>query len=61
MKKPVLWCVLITSCLNLLWDLTILWDRSGSKYHKGKGLRIFADGIEIANSDRLTSLKCTRP
>jgi hypothetical protein len=43
------------------WDLTILWDRSGSKYNKGKGLRIFADGIEIANSDRLTSIKCTLP
>ncbi|GAI78698.1 unnamed protein product, partial [marine sediment metagenome] len=30
-------------------------------YLKGKGLRIFADGIEIANSDRLTSIKCTLP
>jgi len=43
------------------WDLTILWDRNGSKYHKGKGLRVFADGIEIANSDRLTSIECTHP
>jgi len=42
-------------------DLTILWDRNGSKYQKGKGLRIFAGGIEIANSDRLTSIKCTLP
>jgi len=42
-------------------DLTILWDRNGSKYKKGKGLRIFADGIEIANSDRLTSIKCMHP
>ncbi len=43
------------------WDLTILWDRNGSKYQKGKGLRIFADGIEIANSDRLTRIECTHP
>jgi len=43
------------------WDLTILWDRNGSKYQKGKGLRVFADGIEIANSDKLTSIKCTHP
>ena len=42
-------------------DLTILWDRNGTKYHKGKGLRIFADGIEIAKSDRLTSVVCTHP
>ena len=42
-------------------DLTILWDRNGSRYHKGKGLRIFVDGIEIANSDRLTSIKFTHP
>ncbi len=42
-------------------DLTILWDRNGNKYHKGKGLRIFADGIEIANSDRLTSVICAHP
>ncbi|MDB5250573.1 MAG: glycoside hydrolase [Segetibacter sp.] len=27
--------------------LTILWDKNGDKYGKGKGLRIFADGKEI--------------
>ncbi len=37
-------------------DLTILWDRTGGKYDKGKGLRVFADGIEIAASDSLTSV-----
>jgi hypothetical protein len=42
-------------------DLTILWDRNGSKYRKGKGLRVFADGIEIADSDRLTSIRCKLP
>jgi hypothetical protein len=34
--------------------ITILWDRSGEKYHKGNGLRVFADGAEIARSDELT-------
>lgn len=33
--------------------LTILWDRTGEKYHKGKGLRVFAGGVEIAKSDEL--------
>ena len=45
-------------CLdNVLYHgrtLTILWDRSGDKYGKGKGLRVFADGTEIASSDKLT-------
>ena len=34
--------------------LTILWDETGKKYGKGKGLRVFADGVEIANSPSLT-------
>jgi hypothetical protein len=33
--------------------LTILWDRDGSRYAQGAGLRIFADGIQIARSDKL--------
>ena len=34
--------------------LTILWDKSGTKYGRGRGLRVFADGAEIANSPTLT-------
>lgn len=30
--------------------LTILWDKTGTKYGKGKGLRIYADGKEIGRS-----------
>jgi hypothetical protein len=30
--------------------LTILWDKTGTKYGKGKGLRVFSDNREIANS-----------
>jgi len=33
--------------------LTILWDRSGDKYGKGKGLHVFADGMEITESNEL--------
>ena len=30
--------------------LTIIWDKTGDKYGKGKGLFVFADGKEIARS-----------
>jgi len=47
-------------CLdNVLYHgrtLTVLWDRTGEKYNKGKGLFIFADGTEIAKSDDLTDV-----
>lgn len=36
--------------------LTILWDKDGSKYGKGKGFRIFADGKEIAKSNKLKKI-----
>jgi hypothetical protein len=29
--------------------LTILWDRTGARFHKGQGLRVFAAGREIAH------------
>ena len=48
-------------CLdNVLYHgrkITILWDRSGEKYGRGKGLHVFADGTEIAGSDKLTRVK----
>lgn len=34
-------------------SLTILWDRSGERYRKGKGFHVFADGRKIAGSDEL--------
>ncbi len=44
-------------CLdNVLYHgriLTILWDKTGDKYGKGKGLRVLADGREIARSEAL--------
>jgi hypothetical protein len=37
--------------------LTILWDKNGTKYSKGSGLRVYADGREIAHRNSLGSLK----
>jgi hypothetical protein len=39
-------------CYHERW-LTILWDKTGTRYGKGKGLRVFADGKEIAAADSL--------
>ncbi|MCP5116847.1 MAG: glycoside hydrolase, partial [bacterium] len=33
--------------------LTILWDKSGEKYGRGAGLRVFADGVQVAHSPEL--------
>jgi hypothetical protein len=33
--------------------LTIVWDEAGTKFGKGKGLRVFADGKEIARAPQL--------
>jgi hypothetical protein len=52
-------------CLdNVLYhghSLTILWDGSGNRYGKGKGLHVFADGKEIAASDELVSIAGALP
>jgi len=36
--------------------LTILYDKTGNRYGKGKGLRVFVDGKEIAASEKLECL-----
>ncbi len=47
-------------CLdNVLYHghiITILWDCTGTKYGKGKGLHIFADGEEIVYSSALSKV-----
>jgi len=49
-------------CLdNVLYhgkNLTIIWDKDGSKYHLGKGFRIFVNGKEVAKSDSLKKIVC---
>jgi len=41
--------------------LTLLYDKTGERYHKGKGLRVFADGKEIAAAETLTRLVAPLP
>jgi hypothetical protein len=41
--------------------LTILWDRSGKRYGRGKGLHVFADGVEIAKSEELMAVQGELP
>ncbi|MBN2139256.1 MAG: hypothetical protein JW720_15750 [Sedimentisphaerales bacterium] len=52
-------------CLdNILYHgriLTILWDRTGEKYGRGKGLQLFADGEKIASADSLGRLAAKLP
>jgi len=36
--------------------LTILWDKYGRRYGRGKGLIVLADGEEIARADKLSKL-----
>lgn len=36
--------------------LTIFWDKDGTRYHRGKGLIVLADGNEIARADKLEKL-----
>lgn len=47
-------------CLdNVLYHgdiVTILWDKTGEKYNKGKGFKIFKNGKEIASSEKLEKL-----
>lgn len=37
-------------------NLTILWDEDGSRYNKGKGLRVLVDGNEVGHSDKLSHI-----
>jgi hypothetical protein len=36
--------------------VTVLWDRDGSRYHQGSGLRVYVDGRQSARTATLTSL-----
>jgi len=42
-------------------SITILYDEAGERYRKGAGLRVFADGKEIAMSDKLAKLTAPLP
>jgi hypothetical protein len=40
-------------------NLSIVWDKDGSRYNVGKGLRIFVDGKEVGHADTLSKVVCT--
>ncbi len=42
-------------------SLTILWDSTGKKYGRGKGLRILCDGEEIASAETLQRVEGRLP
>jgi hypothetical protein len=41
--------------------VSVFWDRDGTRYHRGKGLKLFADGKEVAASDTLAPLSAKLP
>ena len=41
--------------------VSILWDRTGTRYKKGQGLRIFVDGKEIVARDQLGPINVKLP
>ena len=42
-------------------DKSILWDKTGERYHRGGGLRVLADGKEIASSETLKRVTAPLP
>lgn len=42
-------------------QLTILYDKTGDRYRKGKGLRLFVDGRELASTPTLSRLTAKLP
>lgn len=42
-------------------SLSVLWDQAGEQYHKGKGLLVFCDGIQVASASRLSELVIDLP
>jgi hypothetical protein len=41
--------------------LTILWDKTGTRYNRGAGLRVLVDGKEIAHAGRLQRVTAKLP
>lgn len=42
-------------------EITVLWDRQGDRYHRGKGFVVLVDGQEIARAESLTKLEIELP
>ncbi len=39
-------------------NVTVIWDKNGTRYHQGKGLRILVDGQEVGHRETLGRLVC---
>lgn len=39
--------------------ITVLWDRTGERYGRGAGLRVFENGREVAFSEKLSRVSIT--
>lgn len=39
-------------------NVTIIWDKDGSRYHKGKGLSVMVDGKVVGNASELGRIIC---
>jgi uncharacterized protein (AIM24 family) len=37
-------------------NVTVLWDRTGSRYHQGAGLHVYVDGRQVATSPTLAAV-----
>jgi hypothetical protein len=42
-------------------ELTILWDKTGDRYHRGKGLRLLSEGTEFAAAPGLRRVRASLP
>lgn len=42
-------------------DLMVLYDRTGEKYRRGRGLRLYCDGREVAGADALSRIAVELP
>lgn len=42
-------------------SVTILWDKNGARYSRGKGLIVLVDGVEVARSDELQRIAAKLP
>lgn len=38
-------------------EISVVWDRDGTRYNKGKGLMLFVDGKKVASSDQLQRME----
>ena len=52
-------------CADGIWyhghDLTVLWDKTGERYHRGSGLQVFLDGELVASSAALKKVEISIP